>query len=378
MNRLTTITLSTALILTLGGCERPKAKGMEKPPEGPVPVSVTEVKTGDFPAVLRATGQTQAYNTVQVYARVSGYLQKRAYTEGEKVNRGETLFLIDPSDLNNALESAKAAYTLALANHANAKAALDRIRPLAQANAASAQDLDTATAAERTTAAAVMGAKAALEQARLNLSYTAIKAPISGFVDKSKLDVGTYVAAGANGALTTVYQSDPIYVNFTFSENERLARQNAIASGRLVPPKEGKYDIELTLGDGSALMRKGKINFISPFIDSSTGTITYRAILDNPDHKLLPGQFVHVTVKGLEWRNTLYVPQKTLLTGDKGKFLYAVEANNTVTPRPVKAGEWIGENVLIEEGVRAGDKIAADGLAKLKPGADVVPNGKLP
>lgn len=376
MNRLTTLSLSAALILVFGGCERPKAAGMEKPPEGPVPVTASEVKTGNFPALLQATGQTQAFNTVQVFARVNGYLQKRSYTEGSAVKQGETLFVIDPSDLKNSLNNAKAAYDLASANYTNAKAVLNRIKPLAEANAASQQDLDTATANERNTAAALSAAKASLEQAKLNLSYTTVTAPISGFVDKSKIDVGTYVAAGANGLLTTVYQTDPMYVNFTFSENEKLARQNAIASGRLVPPKDGKYEIELTLSEGTTLSRKGSINFIAPFVDSTTGNITYRAVIDNSDRKLLPGQFVQVKVKGMEWRNALYVPQKTLLTGPQGKFVYAIEANNTVSAKPVVPGEWVGENILIESGVNAGDKIAADALPKLKPGAEIIPNAK--
>lgn len=376
MNRLTTLSLSTALILAFSGCERPKAAGMAKPPEGPVPVTASEVKTGNFPATLQATGQTQAFNTVQVFARVNGYLQKRSYTEGAAVKQGETLFVIDPSDLKNSLDNAKAAYDLASANYTNAKAVLNRIKPLAEANAASQQDLDTATANERNSAAALSAAKASLEQAKLNLSYTTVTAPISGFADKSKIDVGTYVAAGANGLLTTVYQTDPMYVNFTFSENEKLARQNAIASGRLVPPKDGKYEIELILSDGTTLERKGSINFIAPFVDSTTGNITYRAVIENKDHKLLPGQFVQVKVKGMEWKNTLYVPQKTLLTGPQGKFVYAIEANNTVSAKPVVGGEWVGENILIESGVNAGDKIAADGLPKLKPGAEVIPNAK--
>ncbi|HEX5711217.1 MAG TPA: efflux RND transporter periplasmic adaptor subunit [Sulfuricurvum sp.] len=376
MNHFTTLTLSSVLLLALGGCERPQAAGMQKPPEGPVPVTVTEVKSGNFPAILEATGQTQAFNTVQVYARVSGYLLKRAYTEGQMVTQGQTLFIIDPSDLKNSLESAKAAYQLANANHINATAVLNRIKPLAQANAASQQDLDTATASERNSAAALMGAKASLEQAKLNLSYATIKAPISGFVDKSKMDVGTYISAGANSLLTTLYQNDPIYVNFTFSENQKIARQNALASGKLIAPKNGNYDVELTLGDGTTLTRQGKINFVAPFIDPTTGTISYRATIDNRDHKLLPGQFVHVKVKGMEWKETLYIPQKTLLTGEKGKFVYAIEANNTVTAKPVIATQWIGDNVLIESGVNVGDKIAADGLAKLKPGADIIPNTK--
>lgn len=376
MNRLSTIALSAALILAISGCERPKAKGMEKPPEGPVPVTTTQAKTGTFPAIIEATGQTQAYNTVQVYARVNGYLAKRHYTEGSFVTQGSTLFTIDPSDLKNSLATAQAAYDLALANHTNAKANLNRVKPLASANAASAQDLDTATATERNTAASVAGAKAALDQAKLNLSYTHIKAPMNGFVDKSKIDVGTYIAAGANGLLTTMYQTDPIYVNFTFSETQKLIHQNAIASGRLIAPKDGKYDVQLTLSDGSTLSRKGKIDFVSPFVDSSTGNVMYRAIIDNKDHSLLPGQFVKVNVKGMEYKDTFYLPQKVVLTGEKGKFVYVVEANNTVSPRPIVAGAWIGENILIESGLDGSEKIAADGLPKLKPGSAVVTDGK--
>jgi membrane fusion protein (multidrug efflux system) len=376
MNRFISITLSSVLLIALGGCERPKAAGMEKPPEGPVPVTPIEVQAGNFPAVLEATGQTMAFNTVQIYTRVNGYLQKRVYNEGQKVNKGDVLFVIDPSDLKNAFESAKASFELANANHTNALAVLNRIKPLAAANAASTQDLDTATANERNTAAAVSGAKASLEQAKLNLSYTTIKAPMSGYVDKSKIDVGTFVAAGANGLLTTMYQSDPMYVNFTFSENQKIARQNALTSGKLIAPKDGQYEVELTLGDGTVVNKKGRINFIAPFIDPTTGTISYRAIIDNSDNLLLPGQFVHVKVKGMEWKNALYVPQKTLMTGEKGKFVYAIEANNTVSAKPVVATQWIGESVLIESGVQIGDKIASDGLAKLHPGSDITVNGK--
>ena len=376
MNRFTTITFSSVLMLVLNGCERPKAAGMEKPPEGPVPVTATTVQSGNFPAVLEATGQSVAFNTVQIYARANGYLQKRVYTEGQEVNKGDVLFLIDPSDLKNALESAKASYELASANHTNAVAVLNRIKPLAAANAASAQDLDTATTNERNTAAALRGAKASLEQAKLNLSYTTIKAPMSGYVDKSKVDVGTYIAAGANGLMTTMYQSDPMYVNFTFSENQKIARQNALASGKLIAPKDGQYEVELTLGDGTVVNKKGRINFISPFIDPSTGTISYRAIINNSDNFLLPGQFVHVKVKGMEWKNALYIPQKTLMTGEKGKFVYSIETNNTVTAKPVVATQWIGVNVLIESGVEVGDKIASDGLAKLHPGSAITVNEK--
>lgn len=376
MKRFALITLSLSAILILTGCERPKAAGAEKAPDGPVPVTTIQAQSGTFPAVLEATGQTEAYNTVQIYARVNGYLAKRHYTEGAFVKKGDTLFTIDPSDLKNSLATAQAAYDLASATYTNAKASLERIKTLASSNAASAQDLDSATAAERNAAATVAGAKATLEQAKLNLGYTVVKAPISGFVDRSKIDDGTYITAGTGGLLTTMYQNDPIYVNFTFSENEKLSQQNAIASGRLSAPKNGQYEVELTLSDGSVLSRSGKIDFIAPVIDSTSGTITYRAVLDNSDHKLLPGQFVKVKVKGMEWKNVRYLPQTAVLTGNNGKFVYVVEANNTVSPLPIGVGSWIGENIIVEQGLNGDEKIVSDSLPKLKPGAQVIIGGK--
>lgn len=369
----TAIFFSLAALIVFSGCERPKAAGMEKPPEGPVPVKLTELKTGNFPAVLEATGRTEAYKTVQIYARVNGYLAAQHYKEGAFIPKGSTLFTIDPSDLKNALASAQASYDLSLATHKNAKASLERIRPLAQASAASAQDLDSAVAAERNAAATVSGARAALDQAKLNLSYTTIKAPISGYADKRRLDVGTFVTPGANALLTVMVQNDPIFVNFTFSENERLARQSAIASGKLVAPSDGKYAVDLILSDGSVLERKGTIDFIAPFVSQDTSTITYRAVLDNHDNRLLPGQYVKVRVKGMEWKNVSYLPQNTVLTGEKGTFVFIAEANNTVSVKPVKTGSWLNGSIIIESGLSDHDKIVADNLNKLKPGGEIIP-----
>lgn len=348
--------------------------GMNQAAQGPVPVSVEEVKTADLPATLEATGQTQAFNTVQIYSRVAGYLQKRNYAEGSRVSEGDTLFTIDPSDLINSRDSARAILMQAEASHENAKAILARVKPLAEANAASKQELDTATANERSTAASVASAKASLSQAELNLSYTKIKAPVSGFVDRAKVDLGTYITPGSNGQLTTVYQTDPMYVNFSFSENQRLFFQNAIASGKLVVPKDGKYEVELTLGDKSVLKKSGNINFTAPFFDTATGTMSYRAVFKNEDSKLAPGQFVRVKVKGMQWKDSVFVSQAAVLTGDKGKFVFVQEKNNTVSARPVQVGEWIGKNVVVTSGLNAGEKIAVDGLAKLKPGASVNPS----
>lgn len=366
------VAASLAAVL-LSGCERPKAPGMEPPPPGPVSANVEEIKSSNLPASLEATGQTQAFNTAQIYSRVNGYLQKRHYTEGGKVSAGDILFTIDPTDYKNALESAKASFMQAEAAHTNAKATLARVKPLAEANAASKQELDNALAAERNTAAAVAGAKAALSQAEQNLEYTKIKSPVSGYADKAKIDNGTFISAGVNGLLTTVYQTDPMYVNFSFSENQRLAYQNAISSGKLILPKDGKYEVELTLGDGSVLNKTGEISFTAPFFDAATGTMSYRATFKNSDAKLSPGQFVRVKVKGLEWKDAVAVSQKAILTGEKGRFVYVYEKNQTASIRPVQIGDWSGSKVVVTSGLAAGEKVVTDSLTKIKPGAQITP-----
>ncbi len=370
------LVLLLGLSLNFIGCERPKMQGMEKPPEGNVSISTTIVKEGNFSAIFEATGQTQAFSTVQVYARVSGYLQKRFYSEGSYIKEGQVLFTIDPTDLQNALENAQASYEVANANFLNAQTTYNRIKPLVEANAASNQDLDNAMAQLRVTTASLKGAKSTVNQAKVNLSYTTIKAQVGGFVDKSRIDVGTFVTAGQNGFLTTIYQSDPIYVTFSLNENQRLAQEKAIKSGKLILPKNGVYDIELVLGDGTTINRKGKIDFISPFVDSSTGNITYRAVIENDDHVLLPGQFVRVKIKGMTWQNVLYLPQKAILTSDRGKFIFIVDNNQTVRIAPVFPTVWLGDNVIIENGLKNGDLVAIDNLVKLRPNSQIILKAK--
>lgn len=370
---LPTAVLLSASLMMIAGCERPKGPGLEQGVQGPLPVGVQEVKSGDIPMVLEANGQTQGSNAAQIYARVSGYLQKIHYTEGSKVHEGQTLFTIDPSDLNNAKDSAKAALSQATASHDNAVLVLERVKPLAAAHASSQQELDNAIATERTTAAAMASAKASYEQAKLNLGYATIKAPIGGYADKRKIDLGTYVTPGSAALLTTIYQTDPLYINFSLSEAQKLAYQNAIASGKLSTPAKDRYTIGVTLADGSSVTKEGTINFVSPFFDTTTGTISYRATLKNSDSKLLPGQFVRVSVQGMTWKDVVHVPQKAVLTGEKGKFVYVAETNNTVSPRPVVLGEWSGDEVVVFQGLQKGEKIVVDGLTKLRPSAPIKP-----
>ncbi len=371
MNRLSLLAISA--LIAFSGCERPGGGGaMNAAPSGAMPVATTTLKTDNFPAILEARGQTEALNTVQIYARVNGYLSKLHFDEGGFVKKGSPLFSIDPSDLKNALNSAQASYDLAKAAHTKTLADLNRIQPLAEANAASKSDLDSAVAAEASARAQVASAKASLEQARLNLSYTHITAPVDGFVDKRKVDIGTYINPSLNGHLTTIYQNNPIYVNFTFSENDRIAHQEAIAEGKLKTPADNKYKIKLTLADGTTLERNGNIDFVSPVVDNTTGNINYRAKLDNSDNRLVPGQFVKVSVEGMEYVDASFIPQNLLLSGPNGRFVYTINNEGKAMPKVVQTGNWVDGNIIIYSGLDADDTIISDGLAKLMPGMEVV------
>lgn len=375
MKRLPLYFLSSLLLIGLAGCERPKGPTMQQSSSnGPVTVVAIEVKRADLPVVIEATGQLQAYNTTQIYSRVAGYLQKQNYIDGTKVSEGDLLFTIDPSDFLNAEKSAKASLLQAQANYENAKATLERIKLQAKENAVSAQELDNAIANEKSAYAAVEVAKAQLSQAQLNLEYTKIKAPISGYADKRRVDIGTFVSA--NTHLTTLYQTDPIYVNFSLSENDKLRLQNALDSGKMGASKQ--LQVQLVLADGTLLDRTGTIDFTAPAIDTQTGTLSYRAILENHDGKLIPGQFVRVKILGAVWKNALFVPQKAVLTNEKGEYVYLVEANNTVSTRSIQIGDWVKENVVVLDGLKEGQKVVVQGVAKLRPGSQVkLENGDL-
>ncbi|MEY4505210.1 MAG: hypothetical protein RL154_1507 [Pseudomonadota bacterium] len=348
-----------AITALLAGCERPKMGGMPES-KGAVPITYSVVEQKDTPADIIASGQSQAFETVQIYSRVNGYLQARNYVEGSFVQKGDLLYTIDPSDYQTAYDQADAAWI-------NAKEKLAQVKPLYEVKAASLQDLDTAVANEKST-------KAQFEQAKLNLGYTRITSPVNAYADKHKIDTGTYISAGTNSSnnwLTTVYQTDPMYVYFYFSDDQRLAYQSALASGKLVAPKNSAFDVELTMSDGSKLERNGTIDFQAPSYDQDTGTMTYRAVFKNKDNRLIPFQFVEVRVKGAIWKDAIVAPQTAVQTGPGGKYVFVVEANNTITSRPVKIGPWVTPNVIISDGLKSGEKIALNNFSKLRTGAEV-------
>jgi len=246
-----------------------------------------------------------------------------------------------------------------------------RMKPLYEAKAASQKDLDDAVSAEEVSSADLKSARARLAEARLSLGYTHVVAPVSGVSSRSLKSEGTLVS-GPDMLLTTVSQVDPIYVNFGLSEAEQTRLKQEAASGKLVLPKDGRFEVAVRFEDGRTYSRPGKLAFTDVRVNNQTGTSDARAELPNPAGEVRPGQFVRVVLKGAQRPDAITVPQRAVMEGPMGKMVYVVGAESKAEPRPVQLGEWTGKGeVVVLTGLKAGDKVITDGLMKVFPGATV-------
>ncbi|MGE5339404.1 MAG: efflux RND transporter periplasmic adaptor subunit [Gemmatimonadota bacterium] len=369
--------VAVALVLTACGGGQPHGGFGGFPP---APVTLLEVKTATVPVRFEYVGQTAGSKEAEVRARVQGILEKRSYQEGGKVKAGQTLFVIDPKPYAAQAEQAAAALAQAQAQHAQARRNLERLKPLVADSAISRREYDDAVSNEETSAAAVKQAQARLTEARLNLSYTTVTAPVSGFASRAVKSEGSLVTPGQDSLLTTVSQVDPIYVNFSVAENEQLRITRAIADGTLKAPdaKQG-YEVRVRLADGSVFPRKGRLEFIDPRINPATGSFDARASIPNADVALHPGQFVRVIVEGAQRPNAILVPQRAVMEGPQGKFVYVAaksdKGQDIAQPRPVVVGDWVengdGNQWIVESGLKPGDKVVIEGMGKIFP----VPGG---
>jgi membrane fusion protein (multidrug efflux system) len=359
------ICLATLALAT--GCSR------HKPPAeaaGPVEVAVMTVAPRDTPVSFEYVGQTESSHQVEIRARVSGFLDRRVYTEGSMVKAGQVMFQQDPRPFEAQLKAAEGALAEQRARLKVAEDNLAQVRPLAALKALSQKDLDDAMGQQQAAAAAVQTATANVETARLNLSYTTITTPIAGLSSYARVQDGAYVSP-ENSLLTYVDQMDPIWVNFTLSDNEMLAyRQQAQTGGLRLPPK-GEYVVELILADGSIYPHQGRITFANANYDSQTGSYLLRATLPNAEGDLRPGEFVRVRVSGPVRVNAVLVPQEAVLQGAKGHFVVLVDKDGKAQMRPVQVGAWQGGDWFIDSGLSAGDVVVTDGVARLSPGAPV-------
>ena len=346
----------------ISGCNRDQKSNVPTPPT----VKVADVIQRNVPVYSEWIGTTDGMVNAVIRAQVQGYLIKQNYHEGDFVKKGQILFQIDPRTFQAALDQAKGQLGEQKARQLTAKANLARIMPLAKKNAVSKKDLDDAIGQEQAAQAGVISAEAAVEKARLDLDFTRIVSPVDGIAGIAKTQIGNLVGPGVTEELTTVSTVDPIKVYISMGEQEYL-----IASGK---GQNGFKDnpLELILSDGSVYPYKGKFTVADRQVDVKTGTIRVAAIFKNPGNILRPGQFAKVRAR-IKIKNALLVPQRAVMELQGGYEVAVVNADNKVDIRPVKVAERVDNLWVIDEGLKPGEKVVAEGVQKVKQGTAVSP-----
>ena len=362
--------VSALAALALSACGKPPQAGAGGMFGGPVAVAVVTAQAETLPVTLEYTAQTLGSREVEVRARVTGILLKRNFTEGSKVKAGQSLFSIDPAPFANALARSEADVAAAEAKHAQAARDAARLAPLVETKAISRKDYDDAVSGEAITQADLLAAKARLKEARLNLDWTRVESPISGVTSRALKSEGSLIS-GPDVLLTTVTQADPIQVIFGVPDNERLKLRHEAEDHGLQWPPNGRFKVTLKLADGSEYTKAGFTDFTDLRVSPNTGTSEARAELPNPDGLLQPGQFVRVQLSGATRSGAFRVPQRAVLEGPQGKFVFVVGKENKAEIRPIETGEWSGGDIVVIKGLTAGEQVIVDGVIKLGPGAPV-------
>ena len=375
MNRTFVVLAALSAAAALAGCS--PSGGQEKGGHGgpgggmpPAEVTVQTVAPQPLPVTFEYVGQTVGSREVEVRARVTGILLKRNFVEGTAVKKGQSLYNIDPAPFEAVVARAEADVAAAEARLDQAARNAARMRPLYADKAVSQKEFDDAVSTEAIGVADTKAAKARLAEARLNLGYTKVESPLSGLASRSARSEGTLVS-GPDVLLTTVVQIDPIWVQFGIPDNEQARLRKEVEAGRLKLPANGSFEVAVQLADGTDFPRTGRLNFYDVRISPSTGTQDARAELPNPDGALRPGQFVRVILKGATRPNAVKVPQRAVLEGPQGKFVYVVNDKSQAEARPIEAGEWAGDSWVITSGLKPGERVILDGVLKLGPGAPV-------
>lgn len=374
----TTILLAT----TLAAC------GKGGPPGGfqgmpPAMVTYEAVAARELPVEREYVGQTNGSREVEIRARVNGIVEKRLYAEGSVVKAGQPLFRLDSAPYAAAVALAEAGVATAEANLKLAERDYVRLKPLVEAKAISQKEWDTAVSSVDVLKAQLKQAQAQWQVARVNLGYTDIRAPISGVVGRALKVEGALANASGDSLLATLAQTDPMHVNFSIAESDRRAAQSETASGALKVPKTG-YIVKLKSSEGQWLKQTGKLDFADYRADANTGAYASRAVVANADGALAPGQFVRVVLSGAARPDAIAVPQRAVLDGPMGKFVYVVgkgpDGKPAAESRPVVPGEWVtlpGKDPngwIIRQGLKAGDQVIIDGMARIfAPGQPIVP-----
>ncbi len=369
------VLLAAALLAGCGKSEQ------QAPPRPPPQVGVITVAPQAVPYVSTFVAQTESSQQVEIVARVSGFLDRIAYREGDLVKAGQVLFQLDPKPFEAQLQAARGELQAQEARFSTARANLDRVKPLAEQNALSRADLDRAQGEFDSANAAVYAAQAKLKEADLNLGYTTIRSPVTGLASRALQRQGAFINAMSESAqLTYVAAIDPIWVNFSISQNQIAGYQQLIAAGQVTRPPNDDYTVEIALGDGQVYPHPGRINFADPSFSQDTGSFLVRAVIPNPKRSLRPGMFVTANVKGAMRPDAILVPQLAVQQGPKGHLVYVVNQAGVAEVRPVLVGDYYGDkDIVIGAGLKAGDRVIVDGALKVVPGQPVqIAQGSVP
>jgi len=373
LTRVAAATLAALVLLSACGKkdEAPAgaAPGGQQAPA--VQAGVITAKIETVALVTELPARVEAIRTAQVRARVDGNVQKRLFTEGSIVKQGQALYQIDAAPYQAQVAAAQADLARAQANLVAAKAIADRYKPLVEANAVSKQEFDNAIAAQRQGEAEVAAARAQVRVAQINLGYTNVNAPISGRIGRSLVTEGALVSATQSTELALIQQTDRMYLNITQSAND-LQRLRKQAGGKA----DGELPVSVVLDDGTVLPRKGKLLFSDVTVDETSGQVTLRAAIDNPDNALLPGQYARVRLSQAETRGILVPQQAVTRGGQNGDTVMVIGADNKPVPRTVKIASQQGESWIVTDGLKEGEKVMVDGFQKLQmlpPGTPVKP-----
>ncbi len=357
--------LTFSLFLT--ACSGEKEQG----PPPPTPVVVYEVKKTNLPVVTTYMGKALGFLSVEVRAQIPGILLKKFYKEGDFVKQGQLLFEIDPSQAQAAYNQAKAMLAQANSSFQNSKKEWDRIRPLYAKNAVSQRDRDQAEAQFLNAKANLDAATAAANDAQIQLGYTKVTAPISGYTSLDARNEGNLISLDAQGSLLTVInQTDPMYVSFSFSGSEISKYKRLVREGKAIVSNEGAT-AKINMADGSPYPYEGKVSFVDTQINALTNSLQARAEFPNPNGELIPNMFTTVSVSRAELVDVLLIPQKAILQTAQGSMVYVLNADSTVSLKPVTLGDNVSNYFMIEGGISEGDKVVTEGIVKIYPNAKV-------
>lgn len=374
LHRITRFTLIAAV---LSGLSIPAIAQQGQMP--PTPVAVLTVETEPLPIINELPGRISSTRISEVRPRVSGIIVERVFEQGSFVNEGDVLYRIDPAVFEVRVMAAEATLARVRATLAGARVELGRQRELRERNVAAGVELERAETVVLQAEADVAIAEAALAEARLNLDYTEVRAPISGTIGRALVTEGALVSANSAQHLALIQQLDPVYADFTQSSSQLFRLRRALEAGELVATAPGEATVQLFFDDGSPYEHKGTLLFSEAAVDESTGQVTLRGEFPNPSGELLPGLYVRVRIEQAVNQHAIAIPQKAVLRDGRGNAqVYVLKDDNMADLRLVQLGATLEDRWLVESGLEPGEVVVVEGAQKLYPGASVMPEPVAP